>query len=287
MRRLKKYFVFFVCLIVSYSALSQDIIITNDGDTIKCKITRIENEYIHFSVYDNGILSLKSRLPHSAIQSFFQKSDEEEKENVNELKNEEVFFDEITPTVFRLSLNAGFTYQVEGYEGYPSSYKNQLQTFFHYGGDLHFFMFRSNFGIGIKYNRIQTKANEDFEQPFIAAFGFSELRDEEIIFRYLGASFTYRHYLLDDQVLNFSLGAGNVKYSTEGFGDGILFYEEGETLGITLGLSYDLIFVQYFGIGFGVEANIANLDEITKDGVTLPIDFGISRIDFTLGFRIY
>ena len=47
-----------------FFSFSQDTIITNEGDTLTCKITRVENDFIHFSVFDK-----KSGVLFNAIQT--------------------------------------------------------------------------------------------------------------------------------------------------------------------------------------------------------------------------
>ncbi|MEO9871266.1 porin family protein [Ekhidna sp.] len=286
---MKKYLIFLTFLATFYFAKSQDIIVTTEGDTIDCKITRVGDEFIHFSIYDrSGVLLMRSRLPLSKIQHYDQAKPETvtQSPDIPVAPEEEIEFEEFEPSSFRLSINTGYTYQLGGYEGLPDSYKQQLQSLWNLGGELHYFI-TENFGVGAKYNHISTNADEDFQPPFSTAFGFSSLRDEKVTFDYIGLSFMYRNFLYDDQVVNYFIAGGVVKYRTDGLGDGVPFYQEGDTFGLVLGVNYDFIFVQNVGVGVGAEVNIASLKEFDNNGITVPADFTLTRIDLTVGVRFF
>ncbi|MEP1033248.1 hypothetical protein [Ekhidna sp.] len=286
---MKRYLFLFVLLLVFHCATAQDIIVTSEGDTIDCKITRITSEFIHFSVIDkSGVLLMRSRLPLSKV-THYEQSDPNDKGNLkteSESREPEVYVDESEPATFRLSLNTGYTYQLGGYEGMPDTYKKQVQSLWNFGGEFNYFL-SEKIGVGVKYNRIQTKANEDFVPPFSTAFGFSSLRDERIRFSYVGLSLLFRNFYYDDQVMNYFISGGMIRYRTDGFGDGIPFYQKGDTFGLVLGVSYDFILVKNFGLGFGAEINFARLSEFDNNGTIVISDFSLTRLDLTIGIRLF
>jgi len=54
-----------LALIISVDVLSQDLIVTNDNDSLNCKITKIKSDFIHFTfMYNdevrNTLLSVSS-----------------------------------------------------------------------------------------------------------------------------------------------------------------------------------------------------------------------------------
>lgn len=290
-----KHFCFFVLLLlVQICARSQDLVVTTEGDSIDCKITRVSDEFIHFSVFDkSGILLVRSRLPLAQVQYYEQgelfpeEDNENDKPGIAEPNQENrIIIDEFDPATFRLAINLGYTYQFGGYEGLPRTYQNQLKSLWHLGGEFNYF-FSENIGIGAKYNHVFTNANEDFEPPISTAFGFSQLRDERVKFSYIALSLLYRNFLYDDQVVNYFVSGGIVKYRTDGMGDGVPFYQEGDTFGAVLGVSYDFLLMESFGIGVGVEVNIARLTEFDNNGTVINADFSLTRVDFTLGIRLY
>ena len=271
---------------IAYSSYSQDVIITNQSDTIDCKITRVTNDFIHFSVFDkSGVLLMRSRLPLSEIAHYTQDLTAIPTEpQINE--DEKVIFDEFKIPSLRLALNTGFTYQLGGYDGLPRSYADQLQSLWHFGGELNYFL-TDNFGIGVKYSYIFTTADQDFEPPISTIFGFSRLRDERVTFNYLAVSLMHRSIFSDDQAVNYFISGGIVRYRTDGLGDGVPFFQEGSTFGVALGISYDFRFIESVGMGAGLEVNIARLSEFDNNGTVVPADFSLSRIDLTLGVRLF
>ncbi|MEQ8903801.1 hypothetical protein [Ekhidna sp.] len=290
---------FFLAFTLAFHcAKSQDIIVTTEQDTISCRITRITNEFIHFSVFDkrSGILLMQSRLPLTHIAYHNQAKpednpsdpdDEVEAIETRPIRDEDRFIlEDFEPASFRLSLNTGYTYQLGGYQGLPSSYKKQMQSLWNFGSEFHYFV-SENIGLGVKYNHIYTHANEDFQPPYSTAFGFTNLRDERIRFNYLGLSASYRNFFYDDQVVNYFIAGGIVRYRTDGKGDGVPFYQEGDTFGFVLGFSYDFLLVENFGVGLGAEVNIARLSEFDNNGTVVPADFSLTRVDFTIGLRLF
>ncbi|WP_425391245.1 outer membrane beta-barrel protein [Ekhidna sp.] len=284
---MKRYLCFFVFILAFQLAKSQDIIVTVEGDTIECQITRVTDEFIHFSVIDkSGVLLMRTRLPVSQIQHYEQHDVATQEEQPQEpLDNSQVvMMEEFDPATFRLGINAGYTYQFGGYEEMPDSYKKQVQSLWNFGGDIHYFI-TDEVGIGGKYNYIFTEADEDFEPPFSTIFGFNSLRDERITFSYIAVSVLYRNFLYDDQIVNYYVAGGVVKYRTDWKGDGLPYYQEGETFGVTLGVIYDILLSENFGVGIGGEVNIAHLTEFDNNGIVVTSDFSLTRFDFTIGIR--
>ncbi|WP_424961174.1 hypothetical protein [Ekhidna sp.] len=282
-----KHFLFaLILLLVSYGAHSQDIIVTKDGDTITCQITRVSDDFIHFSVFDkSGILLMRSRLPLSEVESYEQTDIEPDVEsNSNEPglnEQNRLILPDFKLATFRLALNAGYTYQFGGYEAWPDSYQKQLQSLWNVGGDFHYFP-SEVFGVGIKYNYIFTKAEQDFDPQ---RYGISSIRDEKIRFSYAALSLMYRNILADDQMIHYFIAGGFVQYKSDGLLDGNPYNERGDTFGVALGVAYDFLVTESVGIGAGAEINIANLSEIESNGTVIPVDFSITRIDLTVGLR--
>ncbi len=267
------------------NCFSQDLIVTNQGDSIDCKITKVSDSYLHFTVYDGtGIVLMRSRLPLSEI-SFYHQSEatvEEEVTAPEPTVMDRFVLDEYEPPTFRLSATTGFTYQFGGYNGAPDSYRNQLQTLWNIGGELNYF-FSETIGAGAKYTYAFTKANEDFDTPN----GVVELRDELVKFNFIGASIIYRNLLLDDQTVHFTLSGGLVNYRTDLLLDGEQVFEEGDTFGVAFGVNYDYRLTEFLGVGVGLEFLVAQFPELNFNGTVGRADFNVSRVDLTAGLRFY
>ena len=283
---MKRYLFASVCILFCLYAFSQDTIITNSGDTIACKITRISPDFIHFSVFDrSGILLMRSRLPLSSVHSYNQNdlTAEDEQGSMVEAREEDTFIPDLDrPPKFRLALNGGFSYQFAGYEGFPSSYTNQVRTLWNLGGDI-FYYPTPNFGFGLRYARVFTGAEEDFGTPP----NVITVRDERIRFNNYGLTLLYRNQLYEDNFLNYFLTAEIIHYRTDLLIDGVPAFESASTAGITFGGSYDVILDSSFGIGLGGSVTVATISEINANGNTVIADFPISRIDLSIGLRLF
>ncbi len=283
---MKQFFFLLLFSFVSFLATSQDTIITAKNDTLDCKITRVTSEFIHFSVFDkSGVLLMRSRLPLSEVKYYQQSETGNESKSQDDpiIKEKDTIFDEFDPASFRLSINSGFTYQFSGYEGLPEEYKNKAQTLWNLGSEFHYFL-SDNLGIGVEYNHIFTKIDHEFDPPF---FGVSSIEGEKIQFNYFGVSFLYRNFLYHDRAVHYFLSGGLIKYQSTGMVNGMPFAETGDTFGGSFGFTYDFIFTQNFGVGLGTKLTISKLSELDANGMVIPVDFSISRIDIMLGFRLY
>ena len=283
---MKALFLFFLLCFTLAVSYSQDIIVTNQGDTIECEITRVSEEFIHFTVYDqSGIILMRSRLPVTGVQYYTQgirEDEEEEADTPLSEENEEFFLSSLADTRLRLALNAGFTYQFGGYEWAPDSYRDQMQTLWNLGGEFHYFT-SDNFGIGIKYSHAFTEANQDFMGANGSVVRF---RDEQVRFSYVGVSMMYRNPYYD-QAIQYFLSGGVVNYKTNLLLNGQPYYQQGDTFAVVFGLSYDMRIWKNIGAGLGAEILISNLSEIDDNGTLLPADFNISRVDLSLGLRVF
>ena len=282
-------FLFWCCA----AAFSQDTLITNEGDTIACKITRVTDDFIHFSVFDkSGVLLMRSRLPLSSIQSYNQISSAAEATPeiapIGDAKDDFVPDLERPPT-FRLAINGGFSYQFGGYDHFPRSYTSQVQTLWNIGGDFFYYPFAklyyplAKLGFGFRYTYTSTGANEDFGTPP----NIVTLRDEKIQFSSYGLSVLYRRELYSDNFLNYFIASEFIHYRTDFLFDGIAYYESGTTTGLTIGCQYDMMLSQRFGLGLGGSVTLATLSEINSNGSIFSTDFSISRVDLSVGLRLY
>ena len=283
---MKQFLLVLFLLCISWTVLSQDKIITHQNDTIDCKITRVTNEFIHFSVFDkSGILLMRSRLPMSAVKDYTQSALTTDKppDLYEEERATDMTYTISDPPKFILSVNTGFTYQFGGYRGMPKSYQEQVQTLWNVGGSLMFFL-EDSWGFGMKYNHIFTPAEEDFEDN---TGRIIELRDELIRFNYLAMSLSFRNFISESEVVHYNLSGGLLTYRTDLIFDGLPRYEEGSTFGGTFGVVYDFILTENLGVGLGIEVTIAKMTSIEVNGTSVPVDFDLSRVDITAGLRIF
>ena len=134
----------FFLITIANSIYSQDLIVTNDGDSINCKITKVKDDNIYFTfMHKDEVRS--TLLPISGVTShqynFYQTS---------EVPIEKVVGHKNYPQ-FRLALNGGYSYiTVKLAESIPQDFKQyskELKSGYHLGGDLTFY-FSEMLGVG-------------------------------------------------------------------------------------------------------------------------------------------
>jgi len=266
----------FVCTV----AKGQDQIITKAGDTINCKITRISSDYIHFQI-DDSTGPIRSRIEKDKVLSYFQK-EEPTLPTINspvEEKQDDAlarFGESIESHKLRVGLNTGFTYQFGGYEGRPKSYTQQIRTLWNFGGELHYMVW-SSVGIGVKYNRISTKV-DDINN------GFHFI--EDVRFQFLALSVLLGRPGRESGDVHYVISGGRLSYRDDGTIDGQNFFEEGETIGISLEMGYDFELSSDFAAGINLGLTVARINELDVPAGTITgVAFDVSRIDLTVGIR--
>lgn len=281
-----------ISLLLILSAKGQDTIITNKGDTIFCKITRLSEQYIHYLIVEQ---SLRSRIPRDQVQSFTQAVEEiPKKETINAVSTpigaqepevEEPSFSPLDEfedlNIWRFALNGGYTYQFGGYSEHPSDYQKQVRSLFNFGGEAHYFT-SSTFGFGLKFNRISTGTSAE------TLFNVTDVQ-ETISFTYVAFSLINRQAsVYDDNLLYYEVSAGLISYLDDGFINGFPYEEKGRTLGVNFEIGYDFLINSSYAVGANLGVNIAHLNNLTVNGTNIPnADFGLSRVDLTIGVRMF
>ncbi|MEM6644010.1 MAG: hypothetical protein AAF616_13600 [Bacteroidota bacterium] len=279
---------FCLLTVLLYSAQGQDLIVTTEGDSITCKITRISDDYLHFSVFDvrSGVLLMRSRLPLSSVKSYYQDAKEPADTEITAkdfgppLEGEDNEYQRSRS--FKIGLSGGYSYQFSGYDGLPRSYQKQVENLWNIEAHLHYFI-SQNTALGFVYSRVQTSADEDFGPPLSNLFGFSQLRNEKIVFQLLALSLVFSDLNAYDG-LNFIIDVGSLKYRTDFLADGSEFFQEGNTIGGRVGLSYDIMLTSDFAIEVGAKILLARFSRINDNGTIVQTDFEVPRIDLSVGF---
>ena len=134
-------------ILIANTIYSQDLIVTNDGDSINCKITKVKTDNIYFTFKHKDEIR-STLLPKSSVKTHqfqYYQTSEVPKEKVVGYENYQHF---------RLAVNGGYSYQTAKVaENVPSDFKDyikELKSGYHFGGDLTYY-FTEPLGFGIKY----------------------------------------------------------------------------------------------------------------------------------------
>ena len=152
----RRIFLILAGLIFTARIFSQDLLITTDGDTLNCRITKITGDYIYFTFsHDNEVRN--TLLPLSQVVYYKYKYfsypgyAEETKTHGKDYP------------VFRAYIHAGWSYRTAKLADVPSGFEDyykDLRSGYHYGGEAAYY-FTENFGLGIKYNVLRTTNQMD------------------------------------------------------------------------------------------------------------------------------
>jgi len=277
-------------IFVTNSIFSQDLIVTNDGDSINCKITKVKTENIYFTFKHKDEIR-STLLPVSNIKTHqfdYYQTSEVPKEKVSAYQDYQHF---------RFSINAGYSYQIAKVaESVPSDFKdyvNELKSGYHFGGDLIYY-FTEPLGFGIKYYIFKSSNSADniYRQDINGSTTYGKMSDD-ITISFIGPTFSTRLLSLDKSnalILNLSLGY--MGYSN----DKVVidsYKMTGSTMGLSFDIGYDIGLSENLSLGFQISLLNGTLFEYEwNDGsTTKTIDLkkeeyeSLRRIDFSVGLR--
>ena len=279
-------------LVIISNLQAQDLIVTNSGDSINCKITKISKEYIYFTFKHETEIS-NTLLPVSQVSTqqkdFFSES---------ELPANYIFKD-IFPH-FRVAIDGGWQYRTanlaDGMDVALREHYRKMKSGFHYDMQAAYFFIES-MGIEAMFS----------QQFFGNNSGYGSLTDKDgnligagefkqkISFNYVGANYLFR--LFDSKKKNnwlFSTGFGYMGYNDRLFFDNVerLNLSAG-TLGSYMAVGYDIGISENFNIGFKLSllgGTFSNYKQ-TKNGITtnetMPekTSEGLGTVKLSVGLR--
>ncbi|TAH00912.1 MAG: hypothetical protein EAZ15_08080 [Sphingobacteriales bacterium] len=149
---MKKTLLIFTLITCLLKVKAQDLILTNTGDSINCKITKVEPENVYFTFNrDNQIRSTLINTTQLKEYKFnFYKST---------LLPANKVFNNKEYSHWRYGFNIAYGYQTAKSGAYKNSiekdYYNGLRSGFSFGADVTYFI-QEAYGIGFKYNRFLT-----------------------------------------------------------------------------------------------------------------------------------
>lgn len=277
-------------LFVLLPSFSQDLIVTGDGDSINCKITRIKADNIYFTFnYNDEIRS--TLLPKSSVnfyQADYYKISEVPADKV--IRNPE--YRHLT-----LSLMGGYSYRTarlsDNIQPEFRDYIKNLKSGYHLNGDLTYYV-SEFFGIGVRYGFSNASNSMDgiyLEDEFgNRTYG---MMSDDITVTFIGPTFSSRMMNRNKSsalLINLSLGY-------MGYVDDIVLIDKyrktGGTVGMGLDIGYDIGLSEKISLGFQVSLLSGTLysyyldDGITKEKYELePGEYdGLSRMDLSVGLR--
>lgn len=274
----------FILLWMAASLQAQDLIVTGEGDSLNCKITKVETDYVYFSINkDGGVLN--TLLPMSGVSYYKYKFYTTSALPVDAIVDGPKDFPR-----FRLAVNGGLSYRLSkipsGLSRDLEEYIRGLKSGYSFGADATYYWSKGG-GIGVKYDVFRSK--NEFE--YLAGQGV-EFSDD-ITIRYIGPYYSSR-ILGANKVNNFfsNVGLGYVGYKDDAYiGTDVTL--TGGTVGLLVDIGYDIGLSKSLAMGFQISFIGGTLTQYKiSDGFnteTVELDEeeyeGLARINLSVGLR--
>ena len=294
---MKHIYILAYSLLLVFPALlsAQDLIVTSEGDSLNCKITKMKNEKIHFIYkYNNEIRTtvlFRDKIKHFQFDFY----------EIAELPLGKIKINTAYPR-FRVAVNGSWGYRTSEltFDNFPDleGYMKKLRSGFGYDLDFSYY-FSKYCGIGIGYSGFFSKNEIENWNVFVPDIHYGgyylnwgELRDE-IRIDFIGAFLNSRILLNPDKTngILFGLGIGYIGYNNKK-----TFYFQnlrikGGTIGFCCNIGYDQTIYKNLSIGFQASYIFGILTHVrvNNGNYTQPEILGnyenLSRINLSVGLR--
>ncbi|MDR1347133.1 MAG: autotransporter outer membrane beta-barrel domain-containing protein [Prevotellaceae bacterium] len=287
---MKHIFTFIILALFVTPLGAQDLIVTGEGDSLNCKITKVKTDNIYFTFkYKDEIRN--TLLPVSQVKDY----------KINyyataEVPTEQIKYREIYPH-FRFALNGGWSYRTAKIVDIQPDFKEyarDLKSGFHYNMDM-FYYFTEMFGVGLKYNNalFSNEINNVQVTYDDGSTKYGKMSDN-IQINFIGALFSGRFFNAKKKNCWLTdIGLGYLGYK-----DKITLVSDtqtlkGNTLGFYVSVGYDIGISKNFALGFQLSVVTGSLNQfkLTDGNRTETIKLekdkyeNLSRIDLSIGLR--
>lgn len=281
----------FVFLIIYFNSLAQDLIVTNERDSINCQIKKVKQNYIFFDFVDSDgnkqstVIGVDKTI--QVVYGFFDEPIKYVDSNMVEDYSK-----------IRIGFSAGWVYDLSqidnSYPDFLKEYYRRLKSGYYIKGEIAYF-FSLTSGVGLIVDHFGSSANEN-NVSYVDNNGIviSGSLHDEINMNYIAPSFESRFINSSETVFftnNLSIGFIDYKQTSLIINESYLI--EGKTLGWGGNIGVDMILSPKATIGLNVEILISNLRnvDVTYNGITQNIDLqdneiiNLSRIGIGGTFR--
>jgi hypothetical protein len=279
-----KQFLLALCLVfLTVTLHAQDLIVTAKGDSLNCKITKIETDNIYFTFkYKTEIRN--TLVPISDVTSY----------QTDYYQTAEVPSDKIpihrNYSRFRFSVSGGWSYRTgrlpQNISSAMSDYLQDLKSGFHYDAGVSYY-FSEHLGAGLRYSEYLSSNSDD------GLIGYGNMSDH-IRINFIGPVFSTRLFnQTKKNCLLLDVGIGYLGYRDKG----VFALEEltlkGSTAGFYWNIGYDIGISQHMALGFQLSLLSGLLSEYKRSNGTytqvIELDKdtreNLSRIALSVGLR--
>ncbi len=278
-----KFFLSFFLSFLSFFLSAQDTIVITIGDTIPCKITKIDPTKIYFKMtIENEYKEMLLPIEYVA--------------NYNTKRPIEFKRTPVKKPIFRLFFDGGFSQRqannMKG-ESLPLGYKEyykDLNSGSQFSMGLQYFALQ-NIGMGFKFSQFRSKSAASLSYWDQNGDMKSYVQSEDINIDFIGPTINFR--LMHNKNRNSLIG--HVGFGYLYYLDRVLTYginATGSTLGLAFGADYDFRIAENLAIGLGVSYIYGTLSKIElTDGLNTEKEeldnlLKLHHLDISIGLRL-
>jgi hypothetical protein len=267
-----------IALLQQIAVSAQDLVVTTEGDSLNCKITKIKGGYVYFAFsHQNEVRN--TLLPQTQVKYH----------QYNYYAAPEVLPFQIAgyqPEFqhWRLAFNAGWSRRLaplpDGLTSQQKEYAGKLKNGFNISADAGYF-FTEMFGVGLKYDLFKTSNS-------------SSVGEDNISITFVGPAFAMRFYnrsKTNSWYMDLELGYMGYKDQGKKLGNPVTF--KGSTFGAVWNIGYDFAISGNWAAGIQLSflSGMLTECELTENGVTRKIELekdeyeGLGRMNISIGLR--
>lgn len=268
-----------IALLHQAAVSAQDLLVTAEGDSLNCKITKIKGDYVYFTFrYQDEIRN--TLLPQTQVkhhQYNYYAAPDVQPDQIAGYRPEFMHW--------RLALNAGWSRRLaplydDGLTSWQKEYAKKLMNGFNISADASYF-FTEMLGAGLKYD-LYKSSNSSY-------YG-----EDKISIQYVGPAFAMRFFNQAKTNCWFmSASIGYMGYKDVGNAGGQAVTIKGSTVGVSWDVGYDVAISKKWSAGIQLSLLSGVLTEVDYivNGVSekkkLEKDEyeGLGRLNIAIGLR--
>lgn len=288
---MKKTITLFAIIICFITAKAQDLVLTNTGDSINCKITKVEYNNVYFTFKRNN--EIKSTLiSNSELKEYKYKYYSTSLLPANKIFNNQKY------SHWRYGFNIAYGYQTAksnpNQNQLERDYSDGLRSGYSFSADVTYFI-KENLGIGLKYNRFNTSNslnNVTFTPLNAGPTKFGTLSDEVKI-DFIAPYFSVRQISNNEKnALLMGIALGYIGYNNN-YLRADKFTDTSSSFGMMLDLGYDVGLSKSTALAFQLSylASTLSYMDVNDGSKTVRQTFdknsliGLGRVDVSIGLK--
>ncbi|HPT22520.1 MAG TPA: hypothetical protein PLR88_11285 [Bacteroidales bacterium] len=289
---MKRILILVIIISASLSLSAQDLIVTSTRDSINCKVTKVDQDNIYYTLNGQAaiipLIRVKSCLYNYYIQKLPSITPVPE---INKDATESESLSDTDFKHFRFALSGGYGYRTysisDGLTTKLTDYYNKLRWGLVISADATYF-FSNKGGIGVQTSLFKSSNSLDDVWLFVNGFLESGKIADDITIIYVGPSYTTRLLKANDwNSLLFTVSAGYTRYINNAvtISD---FKLTSNSFGFSIKLAYDRAITKGLALGIQGSINGGSISKLTEesDSGTTSYYYSESLVRFDLGVGI-